>query len=277
VNLYSTAILACVALAGCHARDDRAAAPRAVKRVVSLAASTTEILFAVGAGDLIVGVDRFSDFPPPAKQLPSVGSELGPSVERIVALRPDVVFIASSANGRELGAELERLHLRVFASHADTLEDVFADIRHVGAAIGREAQAAALEASLRARVAAVSRAVADKPRPRALVVVWTDPLTVAGGKSFVHDALVAAGGDDVAADSPLPYPQYSVERLLSRAPAVIVIGSRDGSPAPAPLMRFASLPAVRDGRVHQLDADLLFRPGPRLVDGIEALARVLHP
>jgi iron complex transport system substrate-binding protein len=109
------------------------------------------------------------------------------------------------------------------------------------------------------------------------VVVWTDPLTVAGGKSFVHDALVAAGGDDVAADSPLPYPQYSVERLLSRAPQVIVIGVRDGAPSPAPLLRFPALPAVHDGRVHQLDADLLFRPGPRLVDGIEALARLLHP
>jgi iron complex transport system substrate-binding protein len=81
----------------------------------------------------------------------------------------------------------------------------------------------------------------------------------------------------VAADSPVPYPQYSVERLLARAPAVIIIGAHDGSPSPAPLLRFSSLPAVRERRVHQLDADLLFRPGPRLVDGIEALARVLHP
>jgi ABC-type Fe3+-hydroxamate transport system substrate-binding protein len=277
VKLYATAIIACAALAACHRHEDRAPQPPPVKRIVSLAASATEILFAVGAGDAIVGVDQFSDYPPRARQIASVGTELGPSVERILALRPDLVFISSTANSRELGTELERLHIRVCASHADTLDDVLADVKRVGSAVGHEADAVMLVTNLRARIVAVQHDVAQRPRPRALVVVWPEPLTVAGGKSFVHDALVAAGADDVAADAPVPYPQYSVERLLARAPEVIIVGTHNGTPSPAPLMRFASLPAVRDGRVRTLDADLLFRPGPRLVDGIEALARALHP
>lgn len=259
-------------LAGCH--RPHAPSPRA-QRVVSLAASSTEIVFALGGGALLVGVDQFSDFPAEARALPRVGSELQPSVERILALRPDVALLATTANSGALAAELERLGVRVVVSRADTLDDVYADIARIAAAVGRDP--APLLTRLRARVAAVGQRVAARPRPKTLVVVWTDPLSVAGGRSFVDDAIAAAGGLDVAADSPLPYPQYSIERLLARAPDVIVVGSHGDAPSLAPLLAHPSLPAVRDRRVYRIDQDLLFRPGPRLVDGIEALARVLHP
>jgi iron complex transport system substrate-binding protein len=258
--------------AACHRPH---APPSSVRRVLSLAPSSTEILFALGAGALVVGVDQFSDFPPAARALPRVGSDLQPSIERMLALDPDVVFLATTANSAPLAAELERLGRRVVVSRADTLDDVFADIARIGAAVGRDA--APLCAQLRARVARVRARVATGPRPRTLVVVWTDPLSVAGGHSFVDDAIEAAGGYDVAADSPQPYPQYSLERLLARAPEVIVVGSHGDAPPLAPLLAHPSLPAVRDRRVHRVDQDLLFRPGPRLVDGIETLARLLHP
>ncbi|MDB4971403.1 MAG: periplasmic binding protein [Myxococcales bacterium] len=262
------------ALSGCH----KPAPPAAhVRRVVSLAPSSTEILFALDAGPLVVGADQYSDYPPAARGVPRVGNDLAPSVERILGLKPDVVFIATTANSRDLAGELSRLGIRVVVSSAASLDDVFADIEKIGAAVERPAAATTLVATLRARIAAVTQGVAGKPRPRTAVVVWPDPLTVAGGKSFVDEAIRAAGGDNIAADSPQPYPQYSVERLLARAPEVVVVGTHATEPSLAAFEAYSSLPAVKAHRVHRVDGDLLFRPGPRLVDGIEALARLLHP
>src|SRR5262249_24574749 len=156
-----------------------------------------EIVFALGAGDLLVGVDQYSDWPAAARALTRVGSELSPSVERILALHPDVVLTATSANTKELVEQLTRLGVRVGVSHADTCDDVWRDIATIGAAVGRSDGATRLVAELRARLDAVRRTVVGRPRPRTLVVVWTDPLTVAGGKSFVDEAIGAAGGEDV--------------------------------------------------------------------------------
>jgi iron complex transport system substrate-binding protein len=263
-------------MAACHQPSAPTTAP-AARRVVSLAPSTTEILFALGAGDRVVGVDQYSDWPPEAAKVARVGSDLQPSVERILALKPDVVFIATSANSRELPAELERVGVHVVISQVVTLDDLWRDIEATGDAVGRHDAAIALVARLRARLAAIHARVAALPAPKALVVVWADPLTVVGGHSFVDDAIRAAGGDNIAADSQQPYPQYSVERMLARAPEVIVVGSHKGGPALAPLTAHASLPAVKNNRVHSIDGDLLFRPGPRIVDGIELLARLFHP
>ena len=166
---------------------------------------------------------------------------------------------------------------RVVISQIDTLDDLWRDIANSGDAIGKHDAAATLVATLRARIAAAHARVAALPPARALVVVWADPLTVAGGHSFVDDVIRAAGGDNIAGDSAQPYPQYSVERMLARAPEVIVVGSHKGGPSLAPLLAHASLPAVKNGRVHAVDGDLLFRPGPRLAEGVELLARLFHP
>jgi iron complex transport system substrate-binding protein len=262
-------------IAACHRAP--ASQPHEVRRIVSLAPSSTEILYAIGVGDRVVGVDQYSDWPAEAAQVQRVGSDLNPSVERILALKPDVVFIATSANSRELPDELERLGVRVVISHVETLDELWRDIAATGNAVGKHDAAAALVERLRARVAAAHARVAALPPVKALVVVWADPLTVAGGHSFVDDVIRAAGGDNIAGDTRQPYPQFSVERMLARAPDVIVVGSHKGGPTLAPLTAHASLPAVKNGRVHPVDGDLLFRPGPRLVDGIELLSRLFHP
>ena len=262
-------------MAACH----RAPGPRTheVRRIISLAPSTTEILYALGVGDRVVGVDQYSDWPPAAAKVARVGSDLSPSVERIVALKPDVVFIATSANSRELPEELERLGVHVVISHIATLDDLWRDIAATADAVGRHDAGVALVAELRARVAAIHARVAALPAPKVAVVVWAEPLTIVGGHSFVDDVIRAAGGDNIAGDSQQPYPQYSVERLLARAPEVIVVGSHKGGPTLAPLTAHASLPAVKNGRIHSVDGDLLFRPGPRLVEGVELLSRLFHP
>ena len=262
-------------MAACHGAPARHAGE--VRRIISLAPSTTEILYALGAGDRVVGVDQYSDWPPEAAKVARVGSDLSPSVERIVALKPDVVFIATSANSRELPAELERLGIHVVISHVATLDELWGDIAATADAVGRHDSGVALVAELRARVAGIHARVAALPPPKVAVVVWAEPLTIVGGHSFVDDVIRAAGGDNIAGDSQQPYPQYSMERLLARAPEVIVVGSHKGGPTLAPLTAHTSLPAVKNGRVHSVDGDLLFRPGPRLVEGVELLSRLFHP
>lgn len=271
--------LACLLLlaAACHRAPSRPAAGEA-RRLVSLAPSSTEILYALGAGDRLVGRDQYSDWPPAALKVPIVGSDLLPSVERIVALKPDVVFVAASANTRELPMELERLGMRVVTSQVATLDDLYRDIRAIGDAVGKADAAGKLVADMRARIAAIHARVAARPPVKTLVVVWSEPLTVVGGKSFVDEEIRAAGGVNIAADAEQPYPQYSVERMLARAPDVVIVGSHKNGPTPLePILRHGSLPAVQHGRVHAVDGDLLFRPGPRLVDGIDTLAKLLHP
>jgi iron complex transport system substrate-binding protein len=235
-------------------------------------------LFAIGAGPKVVGIDRYSDWPPEAARVEKVGADIDPSLERIVALEPDLVFTASSANTQATVEALERAGLPVYVSRAESLDGIYRDLEAIGDAVGRTVEARALAASMRGRLAAIAARVAPRPRERTAVVVWTQPLVLAGARSHVGDLLRLAGGQNVADDSPQPFPTYSLERLLARAPAVLVVGShKDNAPPLAPLERLTALPAVRNHRLVAVDGDLLFRPGPRVVDGAEALMRLVHP
>jgi ABC-type Fe3+-hydroxamate transport system substrate-binding protein len=248
-----------------------------IGRIVSLAPSSTEILFALGMGGRLVGVDGYSDFPKEAAALPRVGADVDPSLEKIVALKPDLVLTATSANTQATAETLERLSVPVFVSHADSLEDIYRDVRAIGAATGRDGEAAALAQSMRGRVAAVAARRAGAARVPSLVVVWSEPLVVAGSGSHVGDLLAAAGGENLAGDSPQPFPTYSLERLVVRAPEVVVVGTHaTGSPPIAPLERVAAR-TPKPFRIATADGDLLFRPGPRVADGVELLDRLLHP
>jgi iron complex transport system substrate-binding protein len=254
------------------------ALPAVVRRVVSLAPSSTEILFAVGAGPLLVGVDRYSDWPPEARAVQKVGADVDPSLERILALKPDVVFTATSANTQATAEALARLGLAVFVSRAGSLEEIYADVVAVGGAAGRAAEAARLSAAMRARIEAVHARAARRPPVPTLVVVWPEPLVVAGRASHVGDLLAAAGARNVADDSAQPFPAYSLERVIARAPELIVVGTHDhGTPPLAPLERLSTVPAVRQRRIHVVDGNLLFRPGPRVTDGVELLAHLVAP
>jgi iron complex transport system substrate-binding protein len=254
------------------------ALPAEVKRAVSLAASSTEIVFALGAGDRLVGVDRFSDFPPAAASIPRVGAEVDPNLERILALKPDVVFTATTANGASTVASLERLHVPVFVSRAYTVAEIWTDIEKIGDVLGRGPQARALTAQLRGRLDRVHARAAGQPPVPSAVVVWPQPLVVATRATFVSELLQAAGGQNVVAEEAAPFPAYSTERLAASAPAVIIIGSHATATPPLDSLRkLTAVPAVRDNRLYPVDGDLLFRPGPRIVDGAETLFDLLHP
>jgi iron complex transport system substrate-binding protein len=253
--------------------------PVRVVRVVSLAPSSTEILFALGAGALVVGVDKYSDYPPNARTLARVGADVDPSLERIVALRPDVVFAATSANSQGTVEALGRFHIPVYVSRAESLSAILDDVRGIGRVIDRGDHAARLVTSLEARIDVLKKRVAAEPAVLSLVVVWPEPLVVAGHRSHVSDLVEAAGGRNVADDSTQAFPAYSLDRMIKAGPQVIVVGTHSdgGAPSLEPFLRLPTLPAVRDHRVFTLDGDLLFRPGPRVVEGAEALARLFHP
>jgi iron complex transport system substrate-binding protein len=248
------------------------------RRVVSIAASTTELLYAIGAGDTLVGVDVYSDYPPAAQKLPRVGGETDPSVEKIVALRPDIVVTETTANRQETAEQLERLGIPTFVTHVQSLADLDRAIRDLGMLVGRETQAEALVTEMHARFDAIRERTKNLPRVPTLLVVWSDPLFVVGKETFTSELIALAGGINVTDDAGAGFPKYSLERVLRHAPEVIIVGSHK-TQAKDPLgywQRWPDLPAVRDGRVVGLDGDLMFRPGPRLADGAARLFEVIH-
>ena len=249
-------------------------------RIVSIGPSNTEILFALGAGDRVVGVDSYSDYPPEAAGLPHVGSLLSPAYDAILALEPDVVLVATVP--RDHIDRLAALGLTVVVLAASNLDEVYASIERVGAIVDRRAEAAELVRNLRTRQERVAEAVASIPaaeRPRVFYELWHDPIQSAGPGTFIHELIELAGGTNVAADAPAPWPQFSLEALVARDPQVIVTSAqasydelRRGA-----RRQWEGISAVRDGRIHFIDADILTRPGPRIIDGLEAMAYALHP
>jgi iron complex transport system substrate-binding protein len=253
-------------------------------RIVSLAPSVTEILFAIGLDREIVGVTDFCNYPKAAKSRPRVGGFKGKSLEAIVALGPDLVIGTRDGNEAPLMATLDRLNIPVLSLEPATLSGVIDSVRRIGAATGRVDEAEALARDMEARLEFVRTRVQGRPPVRVLFVYGRDPLVLAGPETFADDMIRLSGGVNAAADARMPYPRFSMEAVLARTPEVIVegrMGDEGGEAKLAEAMnfwgRFESLPAVANGRVTLIDEDLIARPGPRLFDGLIALARVLHP
>ena len=254
--------------------------PAPPRRIVSLVPGVTEMLFAIGAADRLVGRTDFCDYPPAARAKPSVGGMVAPSLELLVSLKPDLVIVTSSGNSDDTRAQLERLRLPVYLVDPHGLSDVFRTMERLGDLTDRRARAGALVAGLEGRVRAVATRVAARPRPRVLYVVWPEPLIVPGRGAAVTELIALAGGDSVTAEGPEGYPRYSVEAAVAGAPDVIVLARHGAGVAPyarEKWERFAGLPAIRAGRLHAVDGDLFHRFGPRVVDALEILARLLHP
>ena len=254
--------------------------PAPPRRIISLVPSVTEILFAIGAQDVLVGVTDFCDYPPEARKKPRVGGMVAPSLETIVALKPDLVVVTSAGNGEAVLPQLDRLKMAVYVVNPTRLNDVFDLIARLGALTGREAEATRLSARLSARVKAVAERVAALPRPRVLYVLWPDPLIVPARGALVSELLVLAGAASVTADGGDGYPRYSLEAAIAGSPEVIVLASHNHGQGPIAREkweRFSAMPAVKSGRIYTVSGDLLHRYGTRLVDGLEQLARLIHP
>ena len=249
-------------------------------RIVSLVPSVTEILFALGAEDRLVGVTDFCDYPPAARQKPSVGGMVSPNLEVLVSRKPDLVVATTEGTREETVAQLGRLRIPTYLVVAHRVTDVTALVSHLGELTGRRAAADALRARIEQRVDAVRRAVAPYRRPRVLYVLWPEPLIVPGRDALVTELIRLAGGESISAGDGDSYPRYSLEAAVAKAPEVILLANHGANTGPIDRerwQRLSELPAIRTGRLHQVEGNLLHRYGPRVVDGLEQLARVIHP
>jgi iron complex transport system substrate-binding protein len=248
------------------------------ERIISIAPSNTEILFALGLADRVVGVDNFSNYPPEATEKPQVGDYVDPDLEAIVAASPDLI-LATEVHVPTVLPKLETLGLPTVVVEPKNLDEVFTSIALVGQITGEPSTAQSLVCSLRARAVAVSGAIAGAPRPRVFFELSPD-LYTAGPGSFVDDLLTRAGGENIAAGAAEMWPQLSTEALVSADPEVILLADHEaGVTAEQVAARpgWRGVSAVETGRIVSLDADLVARPGPRIVDGLEAIAAALHP
>ncbi|MFA7558043.1 MAG: cobalamin-binding protein [Hydrogenophaga sp.] len=267
---------------GSVAQDDlgnrvQVAAPAA--RIVSLAPHVTELLFAAGAGEQVVGTVEFSDYPPVAVRIPRVGSYAALDIERILALRPDLVVGWQSGNGPVL-ERLRALGLTVYVTEPRRFEDVLRAIDNLGVLAGSTKTAREATAGLRTRLVALQQRYAQAPAVSVFYQVWHQPLMTVGGSHLVTRIIETCGGRNVFAGVEALAPAVGVESVLAAAPEAIVASGMDEA-RPEWLddwRRWPQLPAVRDGHLFFIPPDLLQRPTPRLLDGAErlcvALARV---
>jgi iron complex transport system substrate-binding protein len=254
--------------------------PDNARRVVSLAPSITETIYALGLEDRLVGDTDYCDYPPEAKQKPHVGAVINPNLERIVALKPDLVVGSAEANRRETVDQLDHLGIPLYGLKAQDLDTALKSIDDLGMVLGGEPAARAVLERLRARIKTVEGRVQGQPKPKVLFVVWYRPLITAGPQTFIADVIRHAGGISMGDDLKGEWPHLSVEEVLHRNPEVILFPKSESfSPS---LQEFQRLPgwkefkAVKNQKMYFI-SDAIMRPSPRLVDALEEVASILHP
>jgi iron complex transport system substrate-binding protein len=255
------------------------------QRIVSLAPSNTELLFALGLGSRVVGVTRYCTYPEAASGIEKVADYNTISVEKVMALRPDLV-VAARGNDKEGLMTLRRMGIQVFSLDIQSVAQLLTAIERLGRLGGVEAQAAELKQELEGRVTKVrARVGSAATRPRVMWGYWGEPIFTAGAQTMIDDVFTLAGGTNVGRQAPGAWPQVSLEVLVAWAPEVIVTTTQMGGAEEfgreienlKEMDGWKMLPAVRDGRVYAIDGDLLNRPGPRLIDALEQIAAYLHP
>ena len=289
-KLYPIVIMLMLALVVAKTSESRLARDQAGRtvsvpdnplRVVSLAPSITEIVFALGEGDRLKGVTQHCDFPADAQSLPKIGSYVHPDLERIVALKPDLCIAVRDGNPGNVVAELEALGIPVYAVDPRNLDTAVDTVLEVGQLLNATTKAQHLANEMRARIERVKVRVAGTGRrPRVFFQIGTAPIVSAGTNTVINELIVAAGGQNLA-EGPASYPLFSREQVLALQPEVIIITAMTKEPdleqVGAEWRQYEGLPAVRNNRIFIVDGDLFDRPTPRLIKGLETLAGIIHP
>jgi iron complex transport system substrate-binding protein len=251
------------------------------QRVVALAPSITEIIFALKQQHRLKGVTLFSDFPDAAKEFPKVGSYVHLDLEKIVALKPDLVIATKDGNPKEVVDRLEALKIPVYVVDPRDLDTVMETLHEIGELLGANDKAERLIVDIKSRVQKVTSRVAESTyRPRVFFQIGISPIISIGTETFIHEIIVLAGGKNLA-EGDVPYPHYSQEQVLGLSPEIFIITSMAREAAfeqiKAQWSRWPNVPAVKNGRIHLVDSNLFDRPTPRLVDALELLVRLIHP
>lgn len=255
----------------------------APQRIISLAPSITEILFAVGAGDRVVGVSSYCDYPPEAASRERIGTFLQPNVERILAMKPDMVIGVPSPGNRDAVKRLQQLGLNVLIVDPERIADILAAVRTIADAVGNGPQGAALVERIERDLAAVRRRLEGASRPRVLMLVGRSPFVVAGAGTYQDELLTLAHGANLGAEAGRSWPSVNLEWIVAEAPEVIIdasMGSElaaDRSASVAFWAEFPTIPAVRNQRIYGHGLSELLQPGPRVAETLEKVARFIHP
>lgn len=255
--------------------------PADPKRVVSLAPSITEIVFAVDRGGRLVGVTQFSDYPKAAESVTSVGSYVYLDLEKIVSLKPDLCLAIKDGNPRAIVDRLGEIGIPVYAVNPRGLDSVMAAISEIGKLLNAGQEAKALVSRMRSQLAAIDKRVATvSRRPRVFFQIGVNPIVSAGSDTFIHELIVRAGGRNIAGHMK-GYPRFSKEEVIAEAPDLIIVTSmarkKTFSQVMADWRQWTDIPAVKNNRIHLVDSDVFDRPSPRLVEALEKLVRLIHP
>lgn len=265
------------------------------KRIISLAPSMTEILYALGLGDNIAGVTTYCDYPEEAKKKPKIGGMSNPSLEAVVSLKPDIVVMTTDGNPKEFQERLASLKINTYVFQARRLMELPRGIRELGRALNVQVKADTLAQDMEtgisnfkktnsARSLPSNDSIGGTPhsafRKKVLFIVWPEPLIVAGPGTAMDDAINMLGYENIASRAKSTYPKYSIEELIRQAPDILFIGRAMGMDMRALseglLKKLGMVPAVKNGSVHYV-SDNLYRLGPRVIKGIEELAGYLPP
>lgn len=250
-------------------------------RIVSLAPSITEILYYLGLGQKVIGVTTFSYYPPEASKKPDVGSYVNLNIEKIISLGPDMVFGTADGNEPKIVKLLEQAGIAVFIINPRNIREVITTISKIGDVCGIGERAEKMSRRLSDRMNNVLSKVGSRYKPLTFLQINLKPIMTVNRNTFHHDLIEMAGGINMGGDMDINYPRVSVEAVISKRPEVMIISSMDRSgrfeKARQDWLKWRSIPAVKNNRVHLIDSDLIDRPSPRIVDGLESMARIIHP
>ena len=251
------------------------------QRIVSLAPNITEILFSLALDEEIVGVSIHCNFPEKAKGKARVGSYISLDFEKITSLKPDLIIATGAGNTRDMVGRLEKLGFQTYVIYPKKFDDILKSIAHIGQVVNRDREARVIIEGMRKRGQRVIELTKGLPRPKVFIQIGDVPIVTVGKGSFADDLIRLAGGENIAGKEKEVYPRFGMEEILKRSPEVIVISSMNPRGDYQKILqewaRWKTIPAVKNGRIHLIDSDLLDRPSPRIIDGLEELARVLHP
>lgn len=249
--------------------------PAKVERAVSLAPNLTEIAFAVGAGERLVGVTTYCNYPSEAQKIRKIGDTINPNLETIIALKPQVVLVSTDSQIEAFTKTLDTQNIAVFITNPKNVDDVYRSIFQFGEIFDRNEIAQEAAANLKNRVAGVEAKTANAPDVKVFVQISKDPLYTIGRASFLTDLINRAGGVSATGNIEKAYQVFSKETALALQPEAIILSDSEDNREPNDV--FKNSPAVKNGKVFRVNADIMSRAGPRLVDALEQIAKSLHP
>lgn len=257
-----------------------AAPAQCAERIISLAPSVTEVLFALGVGSRVIGVSTYCDYPPEAALVDKVGTFLSPNIERIIAKRPDLIIAVPSPTNRDAVESVRDLGLRVLVVNPESVASILEAVTTIADAVGAAEAGAALRRRIETQLAAV-RGRLEGVTPRSvLMAVDHRPLIVAGAGTYQDEVIELAGGRNLGRNAGSRWPHVGIEFVVAQAPEVIIdttMGSDEQARPTDFWQPFTTIPAVREKRIHGARAFVLLRPGPRVAEGVETMARFIHP